>query len=468
MLYRYSEVIRSALLVADMTIVGVAWVAAFYLRFYLPGMPPPNGEIPPFEQYAVLLPGILPLWFWLFRARGLYEAQRTHAVVREAGAVVAATAVGVLLLVAATFFARTYFYSRLVLLIFAALSATSVIAMRASARLALKQLRRRGYNLRYVLVVGGGELAQSVIERLEAHPEAGLRVVGIAAEEGSRRAVRGVPVVASYGQIKDFLQRRRIDQVIVALQRDESHLLEKVMAELEDELPSVQLVPDLGHLLTLRSTVEDLEGLPVIGLRDTPFVGMAAVWKRVFDVVVSAGLLLGLSPLLAALALAVRVSSGSPVFYHQKRMGLDGQVFSILKFRSMPEGSEKKTGPVWMQQGDDRPTRLGAFLRSSNLDELPQLWNVLRGEMSIVGPRPERPVFIEQFRHEIPGYMLRHKVKAGLTGWAQVNGWRGNTSLHERIEHDIYYIQNWSLGLDARIVVLTIWQTLFGRGENAY
>ncbi|NNL66535.1 MAG: hypothetical protein HKP30_09855, partial [Myxococcales bacterium] len=265
MLHRYSEVIRSALLATDMTLVGAAWVAAFYIRFYVPGLPPPPvDEIPSFEQYAVLLPGILPLWFWLFRARGLYEAQRTHAIVREAGAILAATVAGVLILVAATFFVRTYFYSRLVIAIFAGLSAGSVIVWRASARLALKQMRRRGYNLRYVLIVGAGELAEKVIDRIEAHPEAGLRVLGLASDDARRQVVRGYPVVTGFGQIKEYLASHRVDQVIVALQRAASHLLEKIMTALEDELPSVQLVPDLGHVLTLRSSVEDLEGLPVI------------------------------------------------------------------------------------------------------------------------------------------------------------------------------------------------------------
>lgn len=467
MLHRYSEVIRSALLATDMILVGAAWVLAFYLRFYLPGMPvPPIDEIPSFEAYAVLLPGILPLWFWLFRSRGLYEAQRTHAVVREAGAVIAATAAGVMILVAVTFFARSYFYSRLVIGIFAVLSASSVILARASARVLMKQLRRRGYNLRYVLIVGAGPLAEQVIERLEAHPEAGLRVLGLASEDARRKVVRGVPVVAGYGQIKEYVASHRVDQVIVALQREESHQLEKILSTLDDELPSVQLVPDLGHVLTLRSTVEDLEGLPVISLRDTPFVGMAAVWKRAFDVTVAATLLLLLAPVLAGIALAVRATMGSPILYRQERMGLDGHVFSMIKFRTMDANAEGSSGPVWARAEDPRRTRLGSFLRRTSLDELPQFWNVLRGEMSIVGPRPERPVFIEQFRHDVPGYMLRHKVKAGVTGWAQVNGWRGNTSLNERIEHDIFYIQNWSLGLDARIVALTVLQMLFGRNAH--
>jgi exopolysaccharide biosynthesis polyprenyl glycosylphosphotransferase len=224
------------------------------------------------------------------------------------------------------------------------------------------------------------------------------------------------------------------------------------------------MIPDLLHVMTLRSSVEDLDGMPVINLRESPLVGWAGIQKRAFDVMASAGALILAAPVMAGVALAILVSSGRPIFYRQERMGLDGRLFHMIKFRTMKPDAEAKSGPVWTVTEDPRRTRLGEFLRRTSLDELPQLWNVLVGDMSLVGPRPERPVFIEQFRTEVPGYMLRHKVKSGLTGWAQVHGWRGNTSLHERVEHDIYYIQNWTLGLDIRILLMTFW-----RGHrNAY
>jgi Undecaprenyl-phosphate glucose phosphotransferase len=335
-------------------------------------------------------------------------------------------------------------------------------------RSTLRVLRRRGYNLRYVLVVGAGDLAREVIERLHAHPEAGMRVAGALSGDPGQvgRRVAHVPVVGEYGSLKAALSRRRIDQVVLALPRDENHHLEKLLRELDDELVSVRMVPDLLHVMTLRSSVEDLDGLPTINLRDTPLVGWAAVQKRTFDMAVASLCFLAVSPILLVVALAVRLTSGAPVLYRQERIGLDGRVFAMLKFRTMRSDAEADSGPVWTSADDPRRTRLGAFLRATSLDELPQLWNVVRGDMSLVGPRPERPIFIERFRREIPGYMLRHKVKAGLTGWAQVHGWRGDTSLHERIEHDIYYIQNWSLGLDIRILLLTLWKGFVHR--NAY
>jgi exopolysaccharide biosynthesis polyprenyl glycosylphosphotransferase len=420
-----------------------------------------------FQQYALPLFAIVPLWWVLFRRAGLYEPRRTRSMLGEAGAVIRATAAGVLVLIALTFFVRSYYYSRAVIALFSVLSAGSLIALRGSGRLVLRSLRKRGHNLRFVLVVGGGELASELLRRIDEHPEAGLRVRGVVAEgDVPRRLREGVPVHQGYGRLKDLLRGERVDQVILALPREQWDRLEKVLRDLDDEVVGVMLAPDLLDLMTLHASVEDMDGLPLINLRQSPLEGWARVQKRALDLAVSSVGLLLLAPLLAAIALAIRLGSGRPVLYAQERMGLDGRVFRAWKFRSMVADAEKDSGPVWTAPDDPRRTRLGAFLRRSSLDELPQLWNVFKGEMSVVGPRPERPVFIEEFRREIPGYMLRHKVKAGLTGWAQVHGWRGDTSLHERVEHDLYYIQNWSIGLDLRILLMTAWRGVFHR--NAY
>jgi len=457
-LYRYSEVFRTTLALVDVALVAIAWVGSYWLRFYSGLFEAPLG-IPPFEAYLYPLIAIVPLWLVLFRSHGLYEPQRTASALHEAGGVVRASAIGVLLLAAATFFVRNVSYSRGVVLGFSVLAPLSTIGVRTILRSGLRALRRRGYNLRYVLVVGGGQLAEEVIERIDAHPAAGMRVLGVLAEGFERvgGSVGSAPVVAGYQGLKAALHGdTRVDQVIVALPRHESDVVEKVLADLEDEIVSVKLAPDLLHVMTLCSSVEDLDGLPIIALRDTPMVGWAAVQKRVFDLLASTLALVLVAPLMGLVALAVLISSGRPILYSQRRMGLDGRVFRMWKFRSMRRGSETQSGPKWAVPNDPRRTRFGVWLRRFNFDELPQLWNVLRGDMSLVGPRPERPVFIEEFRSKIPGYMLRHKVRAGVTGWAQVHGWRGDTSLHERVEHDLYYIQNWSLAMDVRILLMTV------------
>jgi len=443
--------------VADAVLIASAWMAAYWLRFHV-GIPAPLGN-PGVGAYLQALAVILPLWFVLFRSYGIYEPQRTESLIHEAGQVVRATALGIVLLIAVSFFTRSYFYSRGVVAAFSVLAPVLLIGFRVALRLGLRSLRRQGFNLRYVLVVGGGVLADEIIERIHAHPEAGLRVRGVLAE-GLVEApdVRGVPVVGGYGALKVALHQEgdRVDQVIIALPSDQSAALEKVLADLDDEMVNVHLAPDLLHVMTLRASVENLDGLPIINLRESPMMGWAAVQKRCFDIAVSCAGLVLFAPVMGLIALAIYASSGAPILYVQERMGLDGRIFGMIKFRTMIEGAEQESGPVWTSPEDKRRTRVGALLRRFSVDELPQLWNVLRGDMSLVGPRPERPVFIEEFRREIPGYMLRHRVKSGLTGWAQVHGWRGNTSIHERVEHDLYYIQNWSLGLDLQILLMTL------------
>jgi len=463
MLYRHSEIFRSFLMGADLFWVAVSWGLAYWIRFHV--VPPELGWDA--DVYAVALAGILPVAFWTFRGRGLYEPQRTGSLVHEVGGVVSALAVTCVVVLAADAALRS-FLSRAMIGVFFGLSVSTVIGFRLCGRGVLRHLRRKGYNLRYLLVVGSGDLAQETIDSIHDHPEAGLRVIGALTGDSSRlgRTIQGVKVLGTYEQVKGLIRAHRVDQVILALPREDGDQLEKILAELDDEVVTVRLIPDLLHVMTLRSSVEDLDGLPVINLRESPLVGWAAIQKRVFDVLTTSAVLLVAGPMMGVIAAAIRLGSGRPVLYSQERMGLDGRVFRMWKFRTMRADAEVGTGPVWTVDGDPRRTRLGSFLRKTSLDELPQLWNVLRGDMSLVGPRPERPVFIEQFRREIPGYMLRHKVKAGLTGWAQVHGWRGNTSLHERVEHDIYYIQNWTLGLDVRILLMTLWRGWIHR--NAY
>ena len=464
MLYRYSEVFRSLLLFTDLLLVAASWGIAYFVRFA--AFEAPRG-IPSAERYAWAGLLLLPAWAWIFRSQHLYEPRRTGSLLQEAGDVLRACSMGIVLLLAADAALRTYL-SRGVIALFWPLSILAVTANRIVIRSFLRRLRRRGRNLRFVLVVGAGELAAEVIERINAHPEAGLRVIGALSDDVSRRerTIRGAPVLAGYSAIKTVMGMQRVDQVILALPREDAPLVQKILAELDDEVVSVRVVPDLLGTLTLRSTIEDLDGLPVISLREGPFVGWAAVQKRALDVVGSALGLVVVAPILLLASVALLLSSGRPLFFAQERMGLDGRLFRMFKFRTMQRDAERESGPVWTKLDDPRRTRLGAFLRRTAIDELPQLWNVLRGDMSLVGPRPERPVFVEEFRREIPGYMLRHKVKAGLTGWAQIHGWRGDTSLHERVEHDIHYIQNWSLGFDLRILLLTLWRGW--RNRNAY
>jgi len=297
------------------------------------------------------------------------------------------------------------------------------------------------------------------------HREFGFQVVGFVDDRagGDHIGYRGIPLLGTLAEVGEIAQRERIDHLYVALPLEEHTKLLDLVELTSRECVDVKVVPDLLQFITLRARLEDLDGLPIININDVPLQGFNSWLKRAIDVALSAAALLVLALPLAVIATLVKLTSRGAVFYAQERMGLDGKAFTVYKFRSMYDGAESETGPVWAREDDPRATPIGRWLRRLDLDELPQLWNVLRGDMSIVGPRPERPFFVEQFKHHIPQYMLRHKVKAGITGWAQVNGWRGNTSLEKRIEYDLYYIENWSVTLDLKIMWLTVFRGLLQR-----
>lgn len=459
MLRRYGDSLRLGLMGADAALAAAAWLGTYQLRFFSGAIPVVRG-LPPEELYYWSTPAVVLIWHLVFRALGLYEPWRLKGFRQESWTVVRGVALSVGLLIITSFLYRykATEYSRIFLLVFVPLHTVSLLAFRAVLRAGLHWLRRSGRNLRHVLVVGSGPLARQVIDRTRANPWAGLRVVGMLADEGEPGDPHdGIPVVGQADQVLQQVEAHEAQQVFIALPFERFRRIKEVVGQLSDSFVTVRMVADLVDLgLVMNSSVDDFDGLPVLNLVDRPIVGLRAGVKRSFDIAFSLAVMVLLSPLLLVLALLVKLLVGGSVIYRQERMGLDGKSFQILKFRSMPPGSESSSGPVWANKGDARPTRLGSLMRKTSMDELPQFWNVLKGEMSVVGPRPERPVFIEEFRRSIPRYHQRHMVKAGITGWAQANGWRGDTDLEPRIAHDLYYIENWSLGFDLRIIGLTV------------
>ena len=456
MLRAYSRLLEQLMLVADLVLVGLCWLLAYWLRFYVAGPPLPYADRGPVADYLLMLLPILLVWSASFRAFGLYRPRRIGSHLSEAVDLAKASTMGVLVLVALmTFFFRGYDYSRVVIVYFWLLSIGVVWFSRAAFREGLRFARRRGYNQRFAVVVGDGELAATVVQRMEGRRDVGIQVLGVVGDE--KDDTGGVRRLGGYADLRAVLDAHTVDHVILALAHEDYGQLAGLLDAVGDEPVTIHVVPDLLRFASLRGGIEQFEGMPFIHLRESPLYGWNRLAKRVFDFLFSATVLAVIWPALLLLAAAVKVSSRGPVFYRQERMGLDGRRFEMLKFRTMNADAEARTGPVWAGPADQRRTGLGAFLRRLSLDELPQFWNVLRGDMSVVGPRPERPVFVERFRQTVPGYMLRHKVKSGITGWAQVNGWRGNTSLEKRIEFDLYYIENWSVSLDLKIM----WMTLF-------
>jgi Undecaprenyl-phosphate glucose phosphotransferase len=304
-------------------------------------------------------------------------------------------------------------------------------------------------------------------DRILQHRELGYQVVGFVDDRagGDHLGYRGLPLLGKIVDAAEVAHAERVDHLYVALPIEEHSKLLDIMDIASREYIDVKVVPDILQFIALRASLEDLDGLPVINMNDVPLQGVRAWVKRGLDVVLSFLAMIVLAIPFAIIAALVKRTSPGPIFYKQERMGLDGRAFTVYKFRSMHHQAEDDTGPVWARDDDPRATPVGRWLRRFDLDELPQFWNVLKGEMSIVGPRPERPFFVQQFKHRIPQYMLRHKVKAGITGWAQVNGWRGNTSLEKRIEYDLYYIENWSVTLDLKIMWLTVVRGLFQRAH---
>lgn len=452
MLQKHKQFIASLVWLFDMVVMSAAFGLAYLLRFvvFTPPAPVPLGE-------TLLLLGMASVIYTLvFRSGGLYQSLRLTTRRDETFALFKATTLSLLLLVAATYFLRDDRFSRLMLLLFGGLSFVLHASTRTLARKLIAEARRRGLNARYALVVGAGDLGRTVVERLERRPEYGIHVLGLlardAAEVGSRFG--GKEVLGTYEDLERVVEQEHIDQVYLALPLDQHDRVPQLMEVLGKSTADVKVVPDFYQFMTLNGGVEEVDGMPIISLLHGPVHGWDAVAKRAFDLVFGSLILLLASPVMISVALAVKLTSKGPVLYSQERMGLDGRTFRILKFRSMRVDAES-SGARWATAGDNRTTPIGAFLRKYSLDELPQFLNVLRGDMSLVGPRPERPVFIEDFKHQIPRYNLRHKVKAGITGLAQVEGWRGSTSLEKRIERDIYYIEHWSVWLDFKILVRT-------------
>jgi len=344
----------------------------------------------------------------------------------------------------------------------------ATVVMRVSVRLALRGLRRHGHNLRHIAIVGAGTLGQTIAERLRDAPWAGFNVVGFYDDDPAKHGARvaGIEVAGSADRLARDVTDGRIDQVWIALPLRAERRIRELMAALQTETVEVCFVPDIYNFTLLHHSMTEIAGLAVINLTDSPLHGVHAVVKALEDLLLAAAFLVLASPLMLVIALGVRGSSPGPVFYRQERVTWNGARFGMLKFRTMPADAEAGSGPVWATPTQSRATPFGAFLRRWSLDELPQFINVLRGEMSIVGPRPERPEFVAQFKQEIPGYMQKHLVKAGITGWAQVNDFRGDTDLHSRIQYDLYYIENWSVWFDLRIIALTLVHVF--RSRNAY
>jgi Undecaprenyl-phosphate glucose phosphotransferase len=369
------------------------------------------------------------------------------------------------ILVALIYLFRRFEFSRLAFLYFLEFGFLGLISIRYFARRTLMMLRSKGYNQRFGLIAGTGVLAQELVEKIESHPDFGIQVIGFLScrTEEVGKKIKNIPVIGVYEDLETITGKNKVDIFFVALPIHEYQYFEGLIKKVQGDLTEIKVVPGSYEFIGLRGGMDALADLPMLSLQGSPLHGWDRVFKRVFDLLLGILILVILSPVMLVISLLIKFTSEGPILYKQERVGFDGRLFQMIKFRTMKKDAEKETGPVWARENDSRRTKVGALLRKISLDELPQLFNVVKGEMSLVGPRPERPNFVKEFRNKIPHYMLRHQIKAGMTGWAQINGWRGNTSLEKRIEHDLYYIQNWSVGLDMKILLMTLWKGFFNK-----
>ncbi len=417
------------------------------------------GRLAVSEQYVlfmVLAALAVAAMFPLFR---LYEPQRGVCVAQEVRQLALAWLFVSGLVGTAIFATKTGdAFSRVWVALWLVGGFCGTVAMRLSIRCVLRTLRRRGLNLRHIAVIGAGSLGERIVQQLGEAAWAGYRVLGLYDDDPTKigALVAGHPVLGTPDVLAETLESTDVDQVWIALPLRAERRIRELLSALRECSVEIRFVPDIYSFHLLNHSVTEIAGLPVVTLTETPMSGANRVVKAIEDYVVTIALFVPALPLMALIALGIKVTSPGPVLFRQDRVTWNGERFAMLKFRTMPVDAERESGPVWSERNDRRATRFGALLRRFSLDELPQLFNVLRGDMSLVGPRPERPEFVEQFRRRIPGYMQKHLVKAGITGWAQVNDLRGDSDLVKRVEYDLFYIENWSIWFDLRILALTI------------
>lgn len=438
---------------SDWIAVIIGLVAAFLLRFHSGLLGVPHG-IPVLETYLFGFIFTASGWVLIFAFLRLYDPRRGLTAADEFFLVLRGALLGSLFVMSAAFLYRDISYSRLFLVIAVPNCCVVVLLMRAALRRMRVCCRRRGIGVQPVLFVGGGSLIDGLRRRMESRPDLGYRITG-AVSEPDIPVPEGIRNLGGMEEVADICLREGIVRVFIALPETRRHRIAEVLRACENLPLDFEIVPDLVATLSERVRITEMDGIPLLAVKEYPLEAWNRFLKRTFDIAGVVLISIALLPLMLLLAAVIRVDSSGPAFYRQRRIGRDGRIFDIFKFRSMVMDAEKTTGPIWAEQGDKRCTRVGAFLRRTSLDELPQLWNVLRGEMSLVGPRPERPFFVQRFQKDVPRYFDRHRVKSGMTGWAQVNGLRGNTSIEERTKCDVYYVENWSIFFDMKILCLT-------------
>ena len=458
--------------VLDGVVVILSYALAWWLKFSS-GFVDREVGVLSFEFYMRALLLIVPLYLLLYYAFNLYTPKRVQGRRLEFSNIVISNTVGLLILLAGFFIGLSYSeelknFSRSMFFYFFLINIVMEELERLLIRAFLRNIRRKGYNQKHILLVGYSKAAEQYIDRIRQNPQWGYQVRGILDDNIARGTMyKGVKVIGSIGNLAYILPENKLDEIAITLGLEEYYKLGRIVTECEKSGVHTKFIPDYGNIIPTRPYTEDLMGLPVINIRYVPLSNtFNAMVKRMTDIVGSLICIVIFSPIMFVSAVLVKATSKGPLIFKQERVGLHNKPFWMYKFRTMYMQTEEEEKKGWTQKNDPRVTSVGKFLRKTSLDEFPQLFNVLKGDMSLVGPRPERPQYVEKFREEIPRYMIKHQVRPGMTGWAQVNGYRGDTSIKKRIEYDLYYIENWTLGLDLKILFLTVFKGFINK--NAY
>lgn len=458
--------------VFDAIVVVLSYAFAWWLKF-VSGIVDREIGVLSFEFYMKALILIVPLYLFLYYAFNLYTPKRVQGRRLELSNIIMANTIGILIVFAGFFLVLSYSedaknFSRSMFVYFYVINIVFEEIERLFIRAFLRSIRRRGYNQKHILLVGYSKAAEQYIDRIKQNPQWGYDVQGILDDNIARGTIyKGVKVIGSIGNLEYILPQNKLDEIAITLGLEEYYKLSKIVAECEKSGVHTKFIPDYGNIIPTRPYTEDLLGLPVINIRYVPLSNtFNALIKRLTDIIGAVICIIVFSPVMLTSAILVKTTSQGPLIFKQERVGLHNKPFKMYKFRTMYVQTEEEEKKGWTQKNDPRVTRVGAILRKTSLDEFPQLFNVLKGDMSLVGPRPERPQYVEKFREEIPRYMIKHQVRPGMTGWAQVNGYRGDTSIQKRIECDLYYIENWTLGLDFKILFLTVFKGFINK--NAY
>ena len=458
--------------VLDAIVVMLSYVIAWWIKFSS-GIVNPEIGVLSFNFYMKALILIVPLYLLLYYAFNLYTPKRVQGRRLELSNIIMANTIGILIVFAGFFLVLSYSedaknFSRSMFVYFYIINIILEEIERLFIRAILRSVRKKGYNLKHILLVGYSKAAEQYIDRIKQNPQWGYDVQGILDDNIARGTVyKGVKVIGSTGNLEYILPENKLDEIAITLGLEEYYKLNKIVAECEKSGVHTKFIPDYGNIIPTRPYTEDLLGLPVINIRYVPLSNtFNALIKRLTDIIGAVICIIIFSPVMLVSAILVKTTSKGPLIFKQERVGLHNKPFQMYKFRTMYVQTEEEERKGWTQKNDPRVTSVGRFLRKTSLDEFPQLFNVLKGDMSLVGPRPERPQFVEKFREEIPRYMVKHQVRPGMTGWAQINGYRGDTSITKRIEHDLYYIENWTMGLDIKILFLTFFKGFVNK--NAY